>query len=650
MRFDRAITAFITILIICTPAAAQISDSLYNALPQNIKPKNRLAITAIEKQKILVSASSFNAPFYRPELGALCTSLTQQSSIANPSQPQVENLKAVAEYYNGYRSDSAVYFNRKLIAAIPGDKQYSQLLSRTFLNLAIAYVYLDNYDSAMACLQAGSNSANFNDTELHRDFYGVYGVLYNGLQLYDSSIFYGQKIIRSYPSNTQWTIEYVDHLLNNAVGYAHLFKETHIRSYADSAYTIINNVMRVKKSDGEHWFNACYYFLGFLDYLNNNYIHAVSMFDSSALPYYNRVSLYNANNYYGKYLYKAVCLIKMKRYKEGKDILDTLIIGKANFTNKQVKFQALYEQAEGTGNYKDAFLYYKQYKLYSDSLDLQGQRGRIFESEQKYSAARKDANIAILQNKNEKQTNERNQIIAWAAFTILLFVITVIILYNRTQRQKMQKELELANQRKIISANMHDEVNSGLAALRYLVADLKDRVSTDEAKTVLTDLEEETLNVYTQSRNFMHQINGSEISEDHDVVKLLLKLQMRFNDASGLKINALAEEQNIHKYFTQQQHIELSRIIKEAVANAMKYSGAKLINIIIQKKGWKFYFEIKDNGAWVENIDGSSGIGLAALHQHIEALNGKAQVKGGPNGTIISGSFPVKNNKWWQRF
>jgi len=639
------IPIFVGLYLFTNTASAQISDSLYKALPAAVRPLNKTTLTINEKRQILLALDDIDVFHYGAELRLIATYLETDAATAKYADITINDLNALVKYYSYFIKDSIIPANKRLLSYINNSGKYNKIAATAYLNLGEYYAYGSQHDSAINTLHAALNLAAVeNDSTAASNAYSLYSLLYSVLYLYDSSIYYEKLALRLSPVKNKWNLEYTQNVISLAVDYVNLYSRDMQNRYIDSAHKVIYTVMGQKKNESQYWYGACFFLLGHSAYLHKDYVPAIAMFDSSLLPVYNRSSKYYANYSVGRYLYKAECLIKLHQFAQGKKILDNIKLPDGDQpTWHQLLYQALNEYAEGIGDYKNALLYYKKYKLFSDTFDLQGQRGRLFEAQQKYLVKEKEADIAVLENKNLQALATRNKIVAVAVIALLLLGA---ILYVRSTRQRHQRELALANQRKTISANMHNEVNSGLAALRYLIADLKDRANSEETKTVLADIEEEALNVYTQGRNFMHQVYDADTPDDYEIMQLLHRFQLHFNDAAGLKITVDADEGLIGKYFTKQQHIELSRTIKEAVANTMKYSGATLINIAIQKKGRKFYFEIKDNGRWVDNVNQKKGMGLLAITQHIEALNGRLQLKGGPDGTVISGSFPVRG-RWW---
>jgi len=650
---------------------AQVPAGLYDALPSTLKPTDREKPSAAEMIKVLSVASDFNSRFM-PGFINLATQLAKEADKSTVLAEKVKYLQAVTDYYDNYVSDSAIVYSKKLISVIGNNKLYYSNIPTLYLIIGTGYAYLDDYGAAMEAVRtAQALSGQIRDSLILVRMCGEFRFLYNRLQLYDSCMYYAHKAIAVYPLSKIDMPDHVMQLLNNSICYAYAYRKLNKREYGDTARSIIKRVMTTKKDEGRFWFNACYYFLGFIDFYDGNYAHAVTMFDSSALPQYNQTSRYTGNNFYGKYLYKAVSLIKLGQGAAGKAILDTLPIGKANFANKQIKYNALYELSVKNGNYKEALENYQLYKLYSDSLDLEGQKGRIFETEQKYQASQKQAAIARLENENLKKQkdNERILNIALVIFAVLTVIVVVLyIAYKRQQmatlaeRQKLtdelnrieqdmkvvqlrgaeEKNIAMLEQRKSISRSMHDEISPDLAALTFFIGDLKKKARDNHERELLEQVEEESRSVYQTARTFMHNLFNATVSTRYNVPEFLHNLSKRFDTQSSMQIVTLFDEAAINDSFTAEQHTEMYCIIKEAVANSMKYSGATLVHVNVTISNNRVVFEITDNGKGLSGINtGDKGLGLTSLKQRAAALNGLLEIADSGKGIHISGYFPL---------
>lgn len=652
---------------------AQLSDSLYNALPTDIKPKHKTALGNDEKVQILSSINIYYNPSFKSELRQMAVDLQLQAASTKNLDSKIEYLFASANFYMTFSNDSAILCYQKLIEYLNGQKGYENAVALVNFAIATNYGYKERYDLAIDALQEGlAFSLAAKDSNLMVRAFGNYGLIYSKLGMFDRAIAYGKLVLLWTKQQNKGDIGYVQSFLNVASFYSQLYGQSQKIPYRDTAYKMVTHLMRWKKNEDTLWFGACYYFMGYLDFKQGNYHHAITMFDSSLLDRYNRYSRYTANYDYARYMYKAACLIKLGNYLQGKQILDTLKIGPGRFSSKKVAYQALYEQAEASGNYKDAFEYHKKYKLYADSLDIESQKGKVFEATQKYSVAEKEASIANLENENLKKEKQGRK---WLSITIvgavILFIIIVVLylaykqqqLRRLAERQHLEDELHLLeqeisrkhqqgieekskaviDQRKDISRDMHDELSPGLAALNYFVADTKKKLKNEINRGLFEEIEQETQYLYQHARQFMRGLFDNSSVSQFNVPAFLRNLSNRFGDESSLKIISDFDAEGINACFTLEQHLEMYCIIREAVANAMKYSGASFLSIKLVVHEGLLHFEIRDNGKGIDRSSNVQGLGLSSITERVKKMNGKMNIDGSQKGVVIEGSFPCDN-------
>jgi len=185
---------------------------------------------------------------------------------------------------------------------------------------------------------------------------------------------------------------------------------------------------------------------------------------------------------------------------------------------------------------------------------------------------------------------------------------------------------------------MHDEVSSGLAALKYYVADLKEQAKSEETRNTLADVQAEVQSVYEQSRTFMHGLNAGNSQTEYDAFNLLQNLSIRFSSGSGLEIRTRVSSLLEHQ-ISPRQNSELYMIIKEAVANCLKHSGASNMDIRIDEKGEFIILDIKDNGHGLVSTSGK-GLGMTTIRERMEGLGGVLEIESLNSGFHMYGTFP----------
>jgi len=656
------------VIILClfyTAAAGQVSDSLYNALPINARPADKNNLTVKESQAVLLATDMFDAFRHIPELRVIANNLQKKVSVSSVAG-KINYLLAIASFYGNVGNDSAVNYCKQVIALAGTDTQYSKMVIRACHIKSDIYYYNERYDSCINILHEILNIAYaIKDTSSIIRALNEYGGIYTDIGLTNDGIYYQREAVRLGEKASFSPVEMVQYRLSLAGLYALGYKETGERLYKDSCNIIVHTIMAAKKNEAARWFRQCYYLAGYIEYLDGNYPKAISLFDSCILPAYNKESLFGKNNSFDPYMYRAVCIIKTGRYAEGKRILDSLNadISTATYFYKQVAYKALSEAEEATGNAAGALLYYKKFKLSSDSLNLHSQVGQVLEAERKFQVAQREGSIKGLENKNLQQ---KFTILLWVAgFLCAAIALFIVLLYYRGKlakrkneaqqltgrlqlmeeemrldkaRQVAENEEALTTQRESISRNMHDEISSSIAAVCFLIKNIQANAKTGEARDLLKNISVEVDSLYIQARDFMHRLYGNADVIEYHLADLLYSLAITFNQGSSLRILTEYNEKDIERYFTEKHHLETYLFVKESVTNCMKHSGASVLTIKVLYNSGFFFITIADNGKGLPG-DGP-GMGLHSMQERIKALNGEVSFTN-KNGLVIAAEFPV---------
>lgn len=665
----RTILVF-TVLFCGLKANAQMSDSLYKALPDSLRPRNKMVLTDQDRMHIIRNISPTLIPNHYNELKVMMSQVETAMGKVNTDEEKIPYAFATASFYaNAGEYIQSFQWLQKVVYLGRREKAYRHLISEAYLNIAIEHARLAKQDSAVAMLQKAATIASADhDSMIIQSIYYAYIPIYRGLGLYHQAIQSLDTYVKAIPARDKWNDVYTDLMIGKANLYSRLYQNEGKEFYADSARRIVQDILVTKKNQASYWYYGCYSALGVLEYFHQNYKAAFAYFKASLLPQYRKPGSYQTATSSKYLMYQNACLVWMGQPEAVSKLLSITIPANDFYTRQELN-RVLYIYYQKQGDYRKALDYHIQYEAYSDSIDVIGQRGTVFEAEQKYSLAQKEADIVQLENKNLQAQATRDRILVTGAVLLLITGLLAALFYIRTKRQEAQRlaerqkltdelqmmehEMELerlsqqadreaaiTGERRTISQNMHDEVSSSLAALRYLIADIRQQARSLETIRALTEVEDEAKTVYLQSREFMHRLHNDRTSQTYNVVDLLENLSLRFGEGSGLQVVVAADVEAIQKNFTTQQHTELYRIIKEAVANSMKHAGAERIAIRIHVKDDQFYFDIEDNGRGLRTQD-TTGLGLTTMQQRIAALKGHLQINSGIKGLHLTGSFPI---------
>lgn len=215
-----------------------------------------------------------------------------------------------------------------------------------------------------------------------------------------------------------------------------------------------------------------------------------------------------------------------------------------------------------------------------------------------FSIAMSYRNQQLIEQYNQTLLDDANQIIAM-------------------QKEVLEKQTALENERSRVASDMHDDLGSGLTKIKYLsdisIQSEKVNENLSKIKSIATDLVE----------------NMSEIiwalKEENDTLENLLTYIKKYSaeyleeNNIDIKIKIPSEIPNISIKGDIRRNIFLT--IKEILHNAVKHSQATHAEIHIKLDN-NLSIKIQDNGIGFEIEKIKSGNGLKNMKKRMEKLNG----------------------------
>ncbi len=233
----------------------------------------------------------------------------------------------------------------------------------------------------------------------------------------------------------------------------------------------------------------------------------------------------------------------------------------------------------------------------------------------------------------------------WPLMT-LISIFPFLFYYFRLklnkQKYEFQQQLALEQQRSKITADLHDEIGSSLSSLQInsAVASFLIEKNPVEAQKILEKIEsqsehlsdkigdiiwsmkpgkEEFLTLTSRIKNFVNEIVGS--TDINYKIKIDKKIDKVITDISTRKNIVL--------------------FVKEATNNAVKYSKAKQLAIVLQLIENQVTIEISDDGIGFE-ASITKGNGLGNMQKRIEELKGQFSITSELNlGTKVKATIPI---------
>ena len=235
---------------------------------------------------------------------------------------------------------------------------------------------------------------------------------------------------------------------------------------------------------------------------------------------------------------------------------------------------------------------------------------------------------------------------------ILISLLGVILLplgsYNRNKRGELREQLKDANQRiselvkleerQRIARDLHDTLGQKLSLIG-LKSDLAGRLVAshpDRARAEIKDVQTTARTALQEVRLLVSEMKGTRLEDELERVKTMLKAaQIEFafrGPSSPAGVSLLSE--NV-----------LSMVLKEAVNNIVKHSGATACEVTIVQSPTEVVMNVRDNGtSRPEKLNFRKGHGLQGMKERLEFVNGTLSFSF-DEGTAVIATIPQINRR-----
>lgn len=293
-----------------------------------------------------------------------------------------------------------------------------------------------------------------------------------------------------------------------------------------------------------------------------------------------------------------------------------------------------------SGNTSEAYKYLTISKELNDSLLTQKFTNETAMLQTTFQFSEKEKEIQLL-NKNEQLQQQRIQkqrLLVAGAFTLALLALCGIwLLMNRNRLRQRMKELELRNQ---IAADLHDEVGSSLSSIHMLSQMATQQGNESTHKDILARMSNNAKETMDKMGDIVWMIKPGE-TEAGSLKQRMERFAYEICSSKNIEIAMQLDELDKLK-LTMEQRKNMYLIFKEAVNNAVKYSGSQkiIIEAITQNKALQLL--VKDFGKGFNSSIVKKGNGLDNMQQRAKDLGAVLNIDSNiNNGTTLTLTMPV---------
>ena len=236
--------------------------------------------------------------------------------------------------------------------------------------------------------------------------------------------------------------------------------------------------------------------------------------------------------------------------------------------------------------------------------------------------------------------------------TLVLFLIFIVILYNRRQvilqNEKKLKETEYQNillqkeleyqkntvkERERISHDMHDDFGSVISAIKLQVEFLKQKIPNKGIDQNFTELLETCDELNVSMREMLWSLNSANDSLQ-SLVDYIMNYAENFFDKTNI---------NVHIYTDNIQDTQISAdirrnlflCIKEVLNNVYKHSQAENVSLYFANTKNEFSIDVVDDGIGIKNKN-TSGNGLGNMHCRMSSVDGNFRIVPSEKGVHVN--------------
>jgi PAS domain S-box-containing protein len=216
---------------------------------------------------------------------------------------------------------------------------------------------------------------------------------------------------------------------------------------------------------------------------------------------------------------------------------------------------------------------------------------------------------------------------------------------NITQHKRAEEALKGIRdaERNRIARDLHD---GPLQDLAYAVQALEfSRINVRG-----TNFGEEIREVIGAVRNAVQGLRGAVYdlrlegeAGEHSLAEMLESLvKLNRRNSPGRRIEFFAEE-DLHPPLSRTQQVELLRLLREALANALRHSEAERIRVAAGTAGDKLWAEVEDDGRGFSPTRTEAGMGLKGMRERAHVLGGDLRIRSDPGeGTKVRFELDLK--------
>jgi len=507
-------------------------------------------------------------------------------------------------------NDSAIHYSKKV--------REPARIGLAYLNRADLKVQLENFKEALTLSDSAMKYAGIaKRSDLKARVFHVRGNMYFTQNNYDQSRYFYQKAHDLYAENQNYRMMAI--IVNNLGN-----TDKHLKNY-DQAITDFKKALDYARQAGDEVSKPMYY-----SNLSDVYVHKGNLKaaeENALISVRLARGLNNEQQILNARAILASIYLKNRRPAAAiTEASETLKLATRNrVTDKaQIAADILGEAHAALGQYEEAWEYTRQSKTLSDSLSRQRYEDDVLAMQTNFELKEKENEIELLSKENELHQQKLRQngiLMAGSAIIALLAIGSIFLLINRNRARQRIKELELRNH---IASDLHDEVGSSLSSIHLLSQMIKNQPESAQRSELFETMSRNVKETVDRITDMVWVVKPEE-NEKGNLRERMERFAFDICSSAGIELDLDICE--IKKdMLTMEQRKNLYLIFKEAVNNAIKYSGTEKLRVELSQTGRELILNVEDQGRGFDPDTIKKGNGLNNIQNRAKELNAGLEI------------------------
>ncbi|MGM0125801.1 two-component system, NarL family, sensor histidine kinase DegS [Enterococcus sp. AZ194] len=194
-------------------------------------------------------------------------------------------------------------------------------------------------------------------------------------------------------------------------------------------------------------------------------------------------------------------------------------------------------------------------------------------------------------------------------------------------------------ERKKIAQDLHDGIAQSVYSLMLETRGVK-WIEKAQQEDKLREIDQHFSEVLTEIKNLAGELRPMSLDE-FGLIPALEQFIKRTIEMTGFEIEFLVT--GVERPLSETLRTAVYRMIQEAIANAMKYSGENQARVTLDYQEETLFVVIEDSGQGFRLSKEEKGFGLMNMKERAHAVSGELTIESQPNqGTKVSFTIPVK--------